>query len=413
MRKVAVSIIIGTVFSCLFSEMHVYAQETKSQINSNFEPFTGKVTREKVRLRLQPSLESPVVKELSRNDLLIISGETEEFYAVHPPASIKGYVYRPYVLDGIIEGNRVNVRLSPHLEAPIIAQLNTGEKVEGSLSIQSNKWLEITPPKEARFYVASDYVEKVGDANFLSIYETRLQEANGLFNNTYIYSQNELQKPFPEINCEKVTTNYRVIIDDYKDFPEKVSQAKEALAKFQEDYLYKKIAFLEAKTKASSQENARLIETTGEKLAKQAGINSLSSSTFEEASNPTAQYNQWISNRYAYEVNSKMLAWAPVEIAYYQNWTEDNEHRSIQDFYQEEKKQSVVLQGIIEAYDRPIRNKPGDFLLINRISRLPIAYLYSTHINLQDKVGQEVTIEGIVRSNKNFAYPAYFVISVQ
>ncbi|HEY4831625.1 MAG TPA: hypothetical protein VIH61_03595, partial [Waddliaceae bacterium] len=251
MHKVAVSIAVASIFSCPFTGTHAYS-ETKFQSQSNFEPFTGKVIREKVRLRLQPTLESPVVKELNRNDLLIITGETEEFYAVQPPPSIKGYVYRPYVLDGVIEGSRVNIRLSPHLEAPVIAQLNSGDKVEGSLSIQNNKWLEIPLPKWTRLYVAADYIEKVGDVNFLSTHETRLEEAIASLNNTYIYSQNELQKPFPEVSCEKVITNYHGIIDTYKDFPEQVVQAKEALGKFQEDYLHKKIAFLEAKTKAST-----------------------------------------------------------------------------------------------------------------------------------------------------------------
>lgn len=49
------------------------------------------------------------------------------------------------MLDNTIEGNRVNVRLEPNLEAPIIAQLNAGDKIEGQISALNSKWYEITP----------------------------------------------------------------------------------------------------------------------------------------------------------------------------------------------------------------------------------------------------------------------------
>lgn len=68
-----------------------------------FEPFTGKITKNKVRLRLQPTYDGPVLKELKRNDLLVILGEVEDFYAVQPPTDIQAYVFRTYVLDNVVE----------------------------------------------------------------------------------------------------------------------------------------------------------------------------------------------------------------------------------------------------------------------------------------------------------------------
>jgi hypothetical protein len=124
-------------------------------------------------------------------------------------------------------------------------------------------------------------------------------------------------------------------------------------------------------------------------------------------------YERWVNEKYASEINARMALWIPVEIAYYEKWAETNNNRPIQEFYEQQKGQSIALRGVLETFDRPVRNKPGDYLLVNKVNRLPIAYLYSTHVNLQDKVGQEITIEGILRPNNHFAYPAYFVIGAE
>ncbi|MBA2727993.1 MAG: hypothetical protein H0U49_07460 [Parachlamydiaceae bacterium] len=60
-----------------------------------------------------------------------------------------------------------------------------------------------------------------------------------------------------------------------------------------------------------------------------------------------------------------------------------------------------------------MKNKPGDFLLLSSISNLPIAYLYSTAVNLQDKLGRIATVQVVKRPNNNFAFPAYYVIFVE
>ena len=53
----------------------------------------------------------------------------------------------------------------------------------------------------------------------------------------------------------------------------------------------------------------------------------------------------------------------------------------------------------------------GDYVLKDK--DLTKAYLYSTQINLQDYVGKKVTVLVTPRSNNNFAFPAYFVLSVE
>jgi len=178
---------------------HAFAAAENSSDSAHFSPFTGKVTRNKVRLRLQPSLEGQVVRELDCGDMLVIVDERDDFFAVRPPADIKGYVFRPYVIDGTIEGNHVNVRLLPDTEAPIIAQLNGGDYVDGAICPTASKWYEITLPSTAQLWVCKEYLEQIGPPNFMAETARRRGEANALLSDAFIAAQQQMAKPFPSI----------------------------------------------------------------------------------------------------------------------------------------------------------------------------------------------------------------------
>ena len=374
----------------------------------NNKAFTGRVSRDRVRLRLSPTTDSPILKELNRGDMFLVTGEEDDFYAVKPMSGTKSYVYRTYVLDGVVEGNKVNVRIEPHLEAPVIGQLNLGDRVQGKISEKNSKWLEIDPPSTTRFYVSADFVEKIGDSDYLARFEEREEQVNDLLNGTYLISQQELQKPFNEMEPERVIENYQRIIDEYTEFPREVKQAKDYLAKFQEAYLHKKVDYLEQRANNTPRE-----WTPSE--AYQTAMKTDDRQAAPQPRKPDSKeiYNQWVHDQEASEMNARMALWIPVEIAYYEKWAKKNHDRPIQEFYQEQRGSALALRGIIEPYDRPVRNKPGDYLLVNRGNRLPIAYIYSTQVNLQDYVGQEVSLEAVLRPNNNFAYPAYFILNAE
>ncbi len=98
-------------------------------------------------MRLRPDLDSRIIKELSKNELVTIIGEKGDFWAVQAPAGTKAFIFRSFVLDNVVEGTRVNVRLEPSLDAPVIAHLSSGDKIEDpSISPINPKWLEIAPP---------------------------------------------------------------------------------------------------------------------------------------------------------------------------------------------------------------------------------------------------------------------------
>ena len=97
----------------------------KNVENSHFEAFTGQVAKNRVRMRLNPALDSVIINELSKDDLVVVTNESDEFYEVLPPSQMKGYVFRTYVLDGQVEGSNVNIRLEPDTGSQVVCQVNS------------------------------------------------------------------------------------------------------------------------------------------------------------------------------------------------------------------------------------------------------------------------------------------------
>ncbi len=346
-----------------------------------FSPFTGKIKGRKVRMRLQPDLDSPVIKELNKNDLLSVIGNKGDFWAVEPPAGIKAFVFRSFILENFVEGNRVNVRLEPHLEAPIIGHLNAGDRVDGVISAINNKWLEISPPAETFFYVSKEFVECVGGPEVKVRLDKRRLAAEQQLDATALLGSSELKKPFEEVDFERINEGFNIVISDYTDFPEYVDQAKEFLSSFQEAYLQKRISYLESLPKAevkSSHSNFSLDAAALESL---------------------------------YKISDKMKLWDPIEHALFSSWTKLGENQTLEQYYEEQKLAAVTLTGILEPYNSPVKSKPGDFVIKDK--DLPVGYVYSTVVNLQSLSGKQVKLIASPRPNNNFAFPAYFVLAVE
>jgi len=346
-----------------------------------FSPFTGKIKGKKVRLRLGPDLDSQVVRELNKGDVIAVVGEKGDFYAVEPPKGIKAYVFRSFVLDNVIEGNRVNIRIEPSLDAAVIGHLNSGDKISGTVSAQNSKWYEISPPASTRFYIAKELVTSIGGPELKAQIDHRRNAAEQLLHSTTLLTTVEMNKPFEEIHIDQLSQNYKSLINDFTEFSDLVSKAQESLTALQENYLQKRIAFLETK----SAPTPALVE--------------------EEVS--LAASNEVD----AIEATDKMKLWEPIEEALYLSWAQINDNKGINDYYEEQKLAAVPVTGIIEAYASPVKNKPGDFIV--RSNDLPVAYIYSTKINLQQFVGKKVSLLGMPRPNNNFAFPAYAVLAVE
>ena len=347
-------------------------------VEQPFSPFTGKIKRQKVRLRASADLESPIVRELHKGEMLVVNGKKGDFYAVDPPSGTKAYVFRSFVLDGVVEGNRVNVRFAPSLDAPVIGHLNSGDRIQGQISSLNNKWYEITPPPGTRFYVAKEFVESIGGPELKVQLDKRRNAAEQLLDAATLLTQVEMKKSFPQMEIDQIKNKYQTVMSDFNEFPDLVDKAKEAFNVLQEEYTQRKIAFLEDKADGK-------IPAEEEKAP----------SFTELALNPT----------------DRMKMWEPIEESIYLAWASRNEDRSLDEFYADQRQNADKITGFVEAYTAPVKNKPGDYIVKN--GDLPKAYVYSTQVNLQEYAGKKVTLLVTPRSNNNFAFRAYFVLSVE
>ena len=390
----------------LASVVHAEDEPTvvgEKTITNTFQAFTGKVTGNKVRLRSKSDLDSPIVRQLSKGNYLLIVGETHEFYAVEPPFDTKTYIFRSYVIDNIIEADRVNVRLHPDTESPIIGQLQKEQRVYGSTYAGDNKWLEISPPQNTRFYVAKEYISHAGDVEFLAKIQKRQEEATKLLNSAYFLTQAECKKPFNEMTTEDASAQFEAVVKGYSEFNELVQQAKDGLALLQDNYLQKKIAFLETKGDIADYEK--------EKLFSNLAVDDTKDDLRTNPKTPIRlQPNLW-GRRARANLPTHMNVWIDKEKELFEAWSSYHQDKLIEDFYLEQKVNSQPISGIVEKYDHNIKNKPGNFFL--KKDGNPTAFLYSTTINLEEYIGKEVDLLISYRENNHFAFPAFFVNSVQ
>ena len=334
------------------------SQPTPKAPEVPFSPFTGRIKAKKVRIRLEADVDSRIIKEVQKDELISILGEKEDFWAVSPPKETKAYVFRSFVLDNVVEGNRVNVRLEPHLEAPVIAHLNSGDRLENAaISPINGKWLEITPPEATRFYIAKEYVEYAGGPELKQQIDRKMATCQQLLDAAAVLSQAELKKPFEEMDFDRIVNSYNTVVKEYSEFTELAETARQALTNFQEAYLEKRITYLESRSvavqPAEQEANRALAEELSEALL---------------------------------QITDRMIAWEPVEEVLYMGWESGNSGGSLQEFYEDQKLSAITLSGIVESYNSPVKSKPGDFIL--RDKEIPIGYLYSTKINLQSLVGK-------------------------
>lgn len=364
----------------------------------DYSAFTGKLLANKVRVRAKADLESPIIRQMNKNELLLVVGEQGDFYAVEPMKETKAYIFRSYVLDNIVEANRVNVRLEPHVDAPIIGQLQAGDVVAGTICSINHKWLEITPPKGVRFYVAKEFISKAGGPEFLANMQKRKEQMDELLSSAYLHAEEECKKEYEEMAPQHAIEQFQKILRSFADFPDAVMQAKEGLALLKETYLNKKIAYLEAKAELPPSAKEDL-------LAKHKAENS------ELFASDTVKVDPSLWSRRS-QKGENLGFWDTLEESLYLSWSAFHTGKSFNDYYAEQRANSSVLTGVVERYTYEVRNKPGDFIL-RGADDTPVAYLYSTKIDLDSFAGKSVTLLASPRPNNHFAFPAYYVFSVE
>lgn len=365
-------------------------KELKKQAPQALEAFTGKITGSRVRVRLQPGLDGVILKELNQGELVIVTGELDDFYAVKPEPKCKGYVYRAYVLDNIVEANNVNLRLEPDIHAPILTQLGQGDIVKGTTCPDNNKWLMVDLPDTVRFYIAKDFIANVGDVTLYKRIQNRRQQLSSRLESIDKNIQAELKKPFAEVQLVPYVNDLKTIVAQNQDLPELADKAQALIKTIQEQYLQLSLR------KPLDADKGKATES--DQASAQAHIASLETST-QSPLNDIRHFSSFALEQQENNVLEQALHSGKVE--------------SKDTFYADELKNAQEISGQLVPYDRPVKNRPGDFMLVDVKTKVPVAYLYSNRLDLNQFAGQPVHLMVSPRPNHHFALPAFFVLEIK
>jgi hypothetical protein len=229
--------------------------------------------------------------------------------------------------------------------------------------------------------------------------ERRKAQVEELLTSAYLNAEAECKKSYEEMAPQQAIEQFQTILRNFADFPEANAHAKEGLSLLKETYLNKKIAFLES--------TADLSPTAKEELIAQH-----KSENTELLPRHSAKLDSSIWSKRAPKGEGDLSFWNTIEESLYLSWTAFHSGKTLNDYYAEQKANASVLTGTVERYTYDVRNKPGDYILRGP-EDAPIAYLYSTQVDLEKYAGKSVTLLAVPRPNNHFAFPAYFVFTVE
>lgn len=331
-----------------------------------FQQFTGKVMGNKVRERLKADLDSHIVRQFNKGELLLIVGEKENFWEVAPSNDTRFYIFKNFISDNTVSGDRVNFRLLPNTDAPIIGQLENGTKIQGDILASNPKWIAILPPNNVNFYVSKEFIENIGDVTLFNQFAKKKEEGFKRLEAAQIAYENDLKGEAID-SLDRSYSQFMTVAREYSDIPEIIAAADAYLAKINIQKEEKPIVV--KNSKPAGRINSALCNTCSEKL------------------------------------------WLAVEDGLFLSWKNFHPQKSMSDFYKEQKAHATLLSGVVESYTNHIKSAPGNYLLKGEST--PIAYLYSTQVDLKKYMGKKVTVLVSPRQNNNFAFPAYFVNEVK
>ncbi len=116
----------------------------------------AQVIGEGVNLRTGPSRNSDILGQLPQGLVVRMLLTDGEWSAIVPPPGTGGWVFRSYLKDGVVVGDRVNLRAGPSVAYASLIKLEEGEKV--AVIEEGGEWTKIELPETLRLWVNARYL---------------------------------------------------------------------------------------------------------------------------------------------------------------------------------------------------------------------------------------------------------------
>lgn len=111
-------------------------------------PYVAEVTADKVRVRAGQNENFEELGLIGRGEKVVVVGQSYDWLKIKLPTSAQGYIHSSLIQEleggeGLVKGNRVNVRARPRSNASIIGSLDRGTAIR--VQERKDDWFRIEP----------------------------------------------------------------------------------------------------------------------------------------------------------------------------------------------------------------------------------------------------------------------------
>jgi uncharacterized protein YraI len=125
-----------------------------------------RVTAANVNLRSGPGVDSEVVAQVSKGDLLNVGDQVStNWVQVVPPDHVDAWIHGTLVDEGVVTAPKAQIRGGPGINYRAMGKLSRGDKV--AVRGQWKDWLKVAPPVGAYLWISVAYVEPVTNEEFV------------------------------------------------------------------------------------------------------------------------------------------------------------------------------------------------------------------------------------------------------
>jgi uncharacterized protein YgiM (DUF1202 family) len=128
-------------------------------------PCWGLLTGDNVRVRSGPTLNHRDMGLLEKGNLALVQDLSDDgrWLRIVPPKTADVWIFAKYVDvrgdRGVVNGDKVRVRVRPELTGEVVNQVNKGARVK--VKGRKGDWLKIAPPKGTVAWVSTEYVTRM------------------------------------------------------------------------------------------------------------------------------------------------------------------------------------------------------------------------------------------------------------
>jgi SH3-like domain-containing protein len=201
--------------------LNVFATQSAVFKKNILYKYVGEVSGNRINIRIGPHLSHDVITQANNNDKLYVISEKEDWIEVILPHTTSVWIHSKMVNkianNAIIKKNKVNIRVGPSTKSSVVCQGFKGDE----LTILSEKfeWLQVKTPYEILGWVHKKHLKY-----FLSIDEyekiQKRENLEQLFKDVELIYQNEILKP-DKIDYDYLLALYRNMLNNYDNsYPE-------------------------------------------------------------------------------------------------------------------------------------------------------------------------------------------------